>query len=63
MSRDKKALQILLDTYWSPKGWKRDRTIDSADFEYARQAGYMFDAVTVTHDDIVARLRIYGRPH
>jgi hypothetical protein len=56
MSRDKKALQILLDTYWSPKGWKRDETIDSADFEYARQAGYMFDRVTVTHDDIVARL-------
>src|SRR5882672_8629904 len=56
MSRDKKAIQILLDTYWSPKGWKRDRTIDSADFEHARQAGYMFDPVTVTHDDIIARL-------
>ena len=56
MSRDKKALQILLDTYWSPKGWKRDKTIGSADFEYARQAGYMFDPVTVAHDDIVARL-------
>ncbi|MGX9424105.1 MULTISPECIES: hypothetical protein [Bradyrhizobium] len=56
MSRDKKALQILLDTYWSPKGWKRDRSIDSADFEYARQAGYMFDPVTVTHDDIIAGL-------
>jgi hypothetical protein len=56
MSHDKKALQILLDNYWSPKGWKRDQAIDSADFEYARQAGYMFDPVTVTHDDIVARL-------
>ena len=56
MSRDKKALQILLETYWSPKGWKRDKTIDSVDFEYARQVGYMFDPVTVTHDDIVARL-------
>ena len=47
MSGDKKALRILTDTYWSPKGWKRDKTIDSADFEYARQAGYMFDPVTV----------------
>jgi hypothetical protein len=56
MPRDKKALQILLDAYWSPKGWKRDTTIDTADFEYARQAGYMFDPITVTHDDIVARL-------
>jgi hypothetical protein len=56
MSGDRKALQILRDAYWSPKGWKRDRAIDAADFEYARQAGYMFDPVTVTHDDIVARL-------
>jgi hypothetical protein len=56
MSRDKKALQILLDTHWSPKGWKKDKTIEPADFEYARQAGYMFDPVAVTHDDIVARL-------
>jgi hypothetical protein len=53
---DKKALQILLDTYWSPKGWKWDKTVSSADLEYARQAGYMFDPVAVTHDDIVARL-------
>ena len=60
MSHDKKALQILLDAYWSPKGWKRDRAIDSAGFEYARQAGYMFDLVTVTHDDIVARLLTIG---
>jgi hypothetical protein len=56
MSGDKKALQILLDTYWSPNGWKRDTTTGAANFEYARQAGYMFDPVTVTHDDIVARL-------
>lgn len=56
MSHDKKALQILLDNYWSPTGWKRDNAIEPADFEYARQAGYMFDPVTVTHDDIVARL-------
>ena len=56
MARDKKALQILLDTYWSPNGWKRDTTIVPGDFEYARQAGYMFDPVALTHDDIVALL-------
>jgi hypothetical protein len=54
--RDNKALQILLDNYWSTKGWKLDKAIDAADFAYARQAGYMFDPVTVTHGDIVARL-------
>jgi hypothetical protein len=53
---DRKALQILFDAYWSPRGWKQNETVDRADFEYARQAGYMFDPITVTHDDIVARL-------
>ncbi|MBR1175763.1 hypothetical protein JQ617_17535 [Bradyrhizobium sp. KB893862 SZCCT0404] len=56
MSDDKKALRILFDTYWSPKGWKRDETVDRAEFEYARRAGYMFDPVVVAHDDIVAGL-------
>jgi hypothetical protein len=56
MSRDKRALQILHDAYWSSKGWKQNQTTGAADFEYARRAGYMFDPVTLTHDDIVARL-------
>ncbi len=56
MPHDKKALQILFGAYWSPRGWKPNETIDRGDFEYARQAGYMFDPVTVTHDEIVARL-------
>ncbi len=56
MSGDKKALQILFDAFWSPAGWKRDNTTTLADFEYARQAGYLFDPVTATHDDIVAWL-------
>ncbi|RTE89905.1 hypothetical protein [Bradyrhizobium sp. LVM 105] len=56
MPYDKKALQILLDAYWSPRGWKRDEAVGRADFEHARQAGFMFDSVTVTHDDIVAQL-------
>lgn len=56
MSRDEKALRILFDTYWSSRGWKRDKTIDPADFVYARQAGYMFDQVTVAHDEIVVGL-------
>ncbi|PDT88483.1 hypothetical protein CO669_20940 [Bradyrhizobium sp. Y36] len=56
MPYDKKALAILLEAYWSPRGWKQDGPVDRADFEYARQAGYMFDSVAVTHDDIVTRL-------
>jgi hypothetical protein len=45
MSHDKKALEILLQTCWSPKGWKRDATVDTVDFEHAKQAGYMFDPI------------------
>lgn len=56
MPGDKKALQILFDAFWSSAGWKRDNTIPPADFEYARQAGYLFDPVTATHDDVVAWL-------
>lgn len=56
MSRDRKALQILLHNYWPSKGSTRNKAIDPADFAYARQAGYMFDPIIVTHDDIVARL-------
>ena len=56
MPRDKRALQILLDAFWSPTGWKRDNTIAPANFEYARHAGLLFDPVTVTHDNIVAGL-------
>lgn len=56
MAYDKKALKILFDAHWSSKGWKQNRTVDVTDFEYARHAGYMFDPVMLTHDDIVAQL-------
>lgn len=39
---DKKALRILLDTFWSSAGWKRTFTTDPADLAYAIAAGYMF---------------------
>jgi hypothetical protein len=56
MPLDNKALRILLETYWSPRDWKRSQNIDPVDFAYARSAGYMFDAIELTHDDIVERL-------
>ena len=46
MEPDKKALQILFKTYWSPRGdWKEGATPDAIDYEYARQKNYMFDPV------------------
>lgn len=53
---DKKALQILFQTYWNSKGWKDKRTISSDDFEYAKAYGYMFDDILLSHDDAVAWL-------
>jgi hypothetical protein len=50
MPLDKKAQRILFDTYWSPRGWKRDPSTDAVDFAYARSTGYMFDAIELTHD-------------
>jgi hypothetical protein len=53
---DERARQILFQTYSSPAGWKENASIAPADFDYARRAGFMFDAVHLSHDDIVAKL-------
>lgn len=52
---DKKALDILFDTYWSSSGWKNEseRKISPTDFEYAKAAGLMFEPKTLTHDEAV----------
>src|SRR5262249_29184065 len=56
MPLDMKAQRILFDTYWSPHGWKKEPSTDAVRFAYARSAGYMFEAIDLTHDDIVKRL-------
>lgn len=54
---DRRALKVLCDTYWTSAGWRdeRSRSTPPDDFEYAKQAGVMFDPVRVSHDDIVKR--------
>jgi len=57
---DPKARRILFDTYWSPTGWRTQRTTPAADRAYAESAGYMFPAVpakSAGHDDWIARAR------
>jgi hypothetical protein len=57
MPPDKKALQILFKTYWSPRsGWRGGAAPDAVDYDYARQKNYMFDPVKLTHDQTVQRL-------
>lgn len=53
---DQKALRILYDTYWSSAGWKREYSNSSEDLSYAQNAGYMFEAIHLSHDEIMAWL-------
>lgn len=55
---DKKAKKILLNTYWSAKGWidEKDRQLSQTDFEYAKAQGVMFEPVTLDHDQCIAQL-------
>jgi hypothetical protein len=54
---DRRALNVLFDTYWTSGGWRdhRSRSTPPDDFEYAKQAGVMFEPIRVSHDDIVKR--------
>jgi hypothetical protein len=49
---DKRARDILFRKFWSKDGWV-NREIPLEDFEYAKQAGVMFDLVPFRHDDVV----------
>ncbi len=61
MPIDRRALKILFDTYWSPRGWKsagvRDWSPDTPpdDLETAIRAGTMFRQRVLTHADAVRR--------
>ena len=54
---DKRARDILFETFWK-NGWRAasDRAVTVEDFTYAKDKGYMFDAVSLSHDDVVSHL-------
>lgn len=63
---DARALKILLDAYWGPKGWKttyddnfvaQPPSIDPADFAYAKSRGVMFDPLHIGRADALERAR------
>jgi len=53
---NKKAERILFDTYWSAQGWKRERATPPEDFVYAKQAGYLFDPIELSHNELIDQL-------
>jgi hypothetical protein len=57
----KKAVNILIGTYWSSAGWKKG-AVTPEDFAYARSAGVMFDPISLSHAEIVQRA-IRARNH
>jgi hypothetical protein len=61
---DARARQILFRTFWTSDGWRSDaeRTIDPSDLEYAKAAGYMFEARAASHDEWVRLAVEAGRP-
>lgn len=53
---DKKAKNILFQTYWSGKGWKEKPAAAPDDFIYAKEKGLMFDPVTISHDQCIDQI-------
>lgn len=52
-----KALKILLKAYWNPStGWT-ENTATEDDFEYAKNQGFMFDSISLTHDQALKACR------
>jgi hypothetical protein len=56
---DKNAKDILFKTYWHNGCWidRRIRRISATDFAYAKAKGVMFDPITLTHDQSVAKTK------
>jgi len=54
MHADERALQILFNAYWEPgKGWRRMPAATPSDLAYAKAAGYMFDSVRWSHEEVI----------
>jgi len=56
---DKKAKKILMNTFWSSKGWKdyHAREFSGMDFEYAKTKAMMFDPISIHHDECIEKLK------
>jgi len=55
--QDKKAKQILFKSFWK-NGWidTKDRQLLKEDFEYAKSKGYMFEPLTIDHNECLEKI-------
>jgi hypothetical protein len=58
VSYDKRAVKILFDAYWGPKGWKakEERRTPPEDLAHAIRAGLMFPPCRLSHQDLQERI-------
>ena len=54
---DPRALKILINTFWTGKGWREKRLFIKEDVRYAKQAGVMFEYIQLSHAESVRRAR------
>ncbi|MNS04259.1 hypothetical protein D3C72_356150 [compost metagenome] len=54
---DSRALKILLNTYWTSAGWRRQPETRPEDFAYAVQSGLMFPPRRFSHDGLIRELK------
>lgn len=54
---DKRAKKILIETFWTSSGWKKEKTTNKEDFEYAKSKGLMFDRIIIDHDELGIELK------
>lgn len=53
MTTDKRAIKILMDTYWSTAGWRCEPVVSPEDCAYAKHQKTMFDPVRLSHGEAV----------
>jgi hypothetical protein len=54
---DRKALNILLNAYWSSSGWK-DGKMSPEDYLFAKEKGYVFDSsLIMSHDELIHEIK------
>ena len=51
MTADKRAIKILMNTYWSAAGWRPEPVTSPEDLAYAKSHRVMFDPAFFSHDD------------